>query len=104
MRLLVIASIACLTSVSAFAQMSAPAQQGPQNPAVNTSGTNSSDAPVKGANSFTHGEAASRIAARGYTHVKGLHKDSAGVWRATAMKDGQTVPVSLDFEGNVNSN
>lgn len=104
MRFLIIASIACLATASAFAQSAPPAQPGPQNPAVNTTGTNTSDAPVKGANSFTHSQAASRIAARGYTHVRHLHKDSAGVWRATAMKDGQSVPVSLDFEGNVNSN
>jgi hypothetical protein len=102
MRLLIIASVACLATAAAFAQT--PAQQGPQNPAVNTSGANTSDAPVKGSNSFTHSQAASRIAARGYTHIAHLRKDASGVWRGTARKDGQTVPVSLDFEGNVNSN
>ena len=57
---------------------------------------------MKGANSFTKAQARSRIEARGYTKVAGLHKDQSGVWRATAQKDGNSVPVSLDYQGNVN--
>jgi hypothetical protein len=104
MRLLVIASIACLTSATAFAPNTTPAQQGPQNSAVKSMDANTSSAPVKGANSFTHAEAVSRIHARGYSHVASLRKDASGIWRGTAVKDGQKVPVSLDFEGNVNPN
>lgn len=79
-----------------------PAQPGPQNPAMQTQQGNNSDAPVKGANSFTSSEAKSRLAAKGYTHIGTLKKDSAGVWRGTAMKDGQRGPVSVDYQGNVN--
>ena len=80
----------------------APAQPTPNNAAVNTTGTNNSATPVSGANSFTEAEAQSRIEARGYTHVYGLKKDSTGVWRGHARKDGVSGPVSLDFQGNVN--
>jgi hypothetical protein len=57
---------------------------------------------VAGANSFTHDEAVSRIESKGYTKVKHLKKDASGVWRGTAMKDGQPVSVSVDYQGNVN--
>jgi hypothetical protein len=90
-----------LNGVSAFAQ--APAQSGPQNPAVKTEGGNNSNMPVKGANSFTMSEARSHIMGQGYTHVTTLKKDNGGVWRGTAMKNGQAVHVSLDYQGNVNA-
>jgi hypothetical protein len=79
-----------------------PAAKEPNNAAVNTTGGNNSMTPVAGANSFTMAEAKSHIEARGYTHVHGLKKDNSGVWRGTATKDGQSGPVSLDFQGNVN--
>ena len=43
-----------------------PAQSGPNNPAVNTTGANNSNQPVAGANSFTEGEAKSRIEKMGF--------------------------------------
>jgi CHRD domain len=57
--------------------------------------------PVPGANSFTEGEARSRIEASGYTNVTDLKKDSQSIWRGKAMKDGKSVGVSLDFQGHV---
>jgi hypothetical protein len=30
-----------------------------------------------------------------------LKKDDKGVWRGKAMKDGNTVTVSVDFQGNI---
>ena len=90
-----------LNGASAFAQ--APAQSGPQNPAVKTEQGNNSNMPVKGANSFTISEARSHIIGRGYTRVTMLKKDDAGVWRGMAMKDGQTVHVSVDYQGDVNA-
>jgi hypothetical protein len=69
---------------------------------VSTSGNPPSvTAPVAGANSFTQGEAKSRIEARGFNSVSDLTKDDQGIWRGTAMKDGKTVKVALDFQGNV---
>jgi cell envelope opacity-associated protein A len=90
-----------LHGAEAFAQ--APAQSGPQNPAVKSEDSNNSNMPVKGANSFTMSEARSHIMDKGYTHVTMLKKDNAGVWRGMAMKDGQKVKVSLDYQGNVNA-
>jgi hypothetical protein len=58
-------------------------------------------APVAGANSFTEGQAKSRIEAHGFTNVGGLKKDNDGVWRGTATQAGKSVRVSVDFQGNV---
>jgi putative membrane protein len=57
--------------------------------------------PASGANSFTEGQAKSRIESQGYSNVSGLTKDDRGVWRGKASKDGKSVDVSLDFHGNV---
>ena len=98
---ILVAALACLLGSAALAQT--PAQSGPQNPAVRTDNTNNSDMPVKGANSFTESEAKSRIESQGFTGVSALQKDQAGVWRGTAMKDGKSMQVSVDFQGNVNA-
>ena len=58
-------------------------------------------APVAGANSFTEGQAQSRIEGAGFTQVTGLKKDDQGVWRGSAMKDGKQTTVSIDFRGNI---
>lgn len=82
-------------------QPNPPANSGPNNPAVNTTGSNNPGAPVAGANSFTEGQAKSRIEAQGFTGVTELRKDDAGVWRGKATKGGKTMTVSVDFQGNV---
>jgi len=69
--------------------------------AINSQSGNNPGAPVAGANSFTEGQAKSRIESKGFSNVSGLKKDDKGVWRGTAMRDGKSVDVSLDFEGNV---
>ncbi len=74
-------------SGAAFAQAPA-AQPGPNNSPVNSSGQNNSNAPVEGRNSFTEGQAKSRIEAAGYTQISDLKKDENGVWRAKATKGG----------------
>ena len=87
---------------SAVAQsQNPPANQGPNNPAVNTTGTNNPGAPVAGANSFTEGQARSRLESQGYSEITELKKDNNGVWRGKATKGGKSVTVSLDFQGNV---
>ena len=58
-------------------------------------------APLKGANSFTEGQAKDRIVAAGFTSVSSLAKDGDGVWRGNAMKDGKAAKVAVDFKGNV---
>lgn len=99
--LLLGAALILLTS-GAFAQQTMPpAANGPQNSAVNTSSKPQPSAPVAGSNSFTKGQAQSRIEAKGFTHITDLRKDDKGVWRAQATRAGQTVTVSLDYQGNV---
>ena len=71
------------------------------NNAVNTAPANNSGAPVAGANSFTEGQARDRIQEKGFTQVNALSLDSKGVWRGKAMKNGQSVDVSMDYQGNV---
>jgi len=83
-------------------QGSQAAAKSPQNAAVKSASRNNSSVPVAGANSFTERQARARIQARGYSQVGSLTKDKDGVWRGTAMKDGQQVAVSVDYQGNVN--
>ena len=59
-----------LAGTAAFAQ--APAQSGPQNPAIKTEEGNNANMPVRGANSFTMSEARSHIMGKGYAHVSML--------------------------------
>jgi hypothetical protein len=77
-----------------------PAEKGPQNSAINSS-DKQVNAPVQGRNSFTEGEAKSKIEKAGFANVSGLKKDDSGIWRGKAMKNGQSVDVSLDYQGNV---
>ena len=86
-----------------------PAQLNPSNnssatpPAVTTSNANNKTAaaPVKGRNSFTMNEARRRIEKGGFTQVTGLKKDADGVWRGKGMKNGSSVDVYCDYQGNV---
>ena len=72
-----------------------------QTPAVKSPNANNPAAPVAGANSFTEGQAKTRIESHGYTQVSGLKKDDSGIWLGSAMKDGKKVDVKVDFQGNV---
>src|SRR3954464_8635857 len=88
---------------TAAAAQNQPAKSGPNNNAVNSSGQNNSNAPVAGRNSFTEGQAKSKIEEAGYTNVTDLKKDDNGVWRGkAAKKGGSATAVSVDFQGNVN--
>ncbi len=104
MRLL-IAAVAAAGLMTAAAQaqtpVQAPAQSAPQNAAVKPPMQNNAPAPVAGANSFTEAQAKSHIESKGYSQVSALQKDANGVWRGRAMKGGQQVAVSLDYQGNV---
>ena len=92
-----------LMLTGAAAAQNPPAQPGPNNNAVNSSGQNNSNAPVAGRNSFTEGQAKSKIEDAGYTNVTELTKDDNGVWRGKASKSGSATAVSVDFQGNVNT-
>ncbi|MQW89751.1 PepSY domain-containing protein [Sinorhizobium saheli] len=101
MKNLTIAAAALISAVAtaSFAQTT-PSAEG-DTPAVATPDSQNPAAPVAGANSFTEAQAKERIEEAGYTDVKGLKLDDKGVWQATAMKDGKSVSVALDYQGNV---
>ena len=101
MRLARIVPMILLLASGAAVAQNPPANNGPNNKAVNSKSENNPGAPVAGANSFTEGQAKSRIESHGYSNVTDLKKDDSGVWRGKAMKDGKSVDVSLDFQGNV---
>jgi hypothetical protein len=102
MRSLIYMIVIAASATTAFAQ-SPPATTTPGNNAVNSSGVNNSNTPVAGANSFTEAQAKSRLENNGYTAVSNLTKDDNGVWRGKASKDGKSMDVSLDFQGNINA-
>jgi hypothetical protein len=52
---------------------------------------------------FTTDQAKSRIEAAGYSSVSGLRKDSKGIWRGNATKDGLSVNISLDADGKLSA-
>jgi hypothetical protein len=58
-------------------------------------------APLKGANSFTVGEATRRLNRAGYTNVAGLTKDDQSVYHATATKNGTQFNVAMDYRGTI---
>ena len=103
MRKTLIATVLVAVAFPAFAQQ----QPVPANPDANTPAVNSPNsppnpgAPAVGANSFTEGQAKSRIEAKGFKDVSDLQKDDAGVWRGKASQDGKAMNVSVDFQGNV---
>lgn len=97
-----------LLGASAFAQ--APAATQAPSTSASPAAVSTSDnprttaAPVAGANSFTEGQARARIEEKGFGNVAALQKDDKGVWRGTAMKDGKSQTVAVDYQGNVVSN
>ena len=101
---LTIAAVLVFAATGALAQsQNPPANNAPQNSAINSSDSSNRQvtAPVAGRNSFTEGEAKSRIEKMGFANVSNLKKDENGVWHGRATKDGKTVDVSLDYQGNV---
>lgn len=89
------------SALTAFAQTTtAPAAEG-DTPAVVTPDAMNSTAPVEGANSFTEAQAKERMEEAGYSEVSGLMLDGNGIWQAKGMKDGKSVAVTLDYQGNI---
>jgi hypothetical protein len=89
-----------LLATGAFAQ---DAQSGSHNPALKNSSVHAVASPAKGHSSFTESQAKGRIAKAGYGNVGDLKKTDAGAWEGSAMKDGKSVTVTLDYKGNVTS-
>jgi hypothetical protein len=102
-RLLMLAATAVLFIAEPAMAQNPPAKSEPGNKAINSQDQKNSNTPVTGANSFTEGQAKSRIEQAGYTGISGLKKDDNGIWRGKATKGGATTDVSIDFQGNVNA-
>ncbi|MFC5418181.1 MAG: hypothetical protein DI537_05910 [Stutzerimonas stutzeri] len=99
MRNMVLASLLCAClSAAATAQTSTTA------PTPSPNAPADANAPLPGANSFTEGQAKSRLEANGYTNVSELKKDDNGVWKGTATHSGAQVTVSVDYRGNITRN
>lgn len=96
-KLIIVSLIATTTSFGAMAQTSTTSPAPAPAPA-------DANAPLPGANSFTEGQAKSRLEANGYTNVTGLKKDDNGVWKGTATNAGVQVNVSVDYRGNITRN
>lgn len=96
MKRMILASTFCaLMAAGAVAQTSTTSPQpAPTAPA-------DANAPLPGANSFTEGQAKSRLEANGYSNVSALKKDDNGVWKGTATHTGAKVNVSVDYRGNI---
>ena len=99
MRNVVLTSLFC-----AFMATSAIAQTSTTAPTPSPTAPADANAPLPGANSFTEGQAKSRLEANGYTNVGGLKKDDNGVWKGTATHSGAQVSVSVDYRGNITRN
>ncbi len=97
------AAVALLSTSAAFAQTETP-KTSQTTPAVSTSGEQNPGAPVAGKNSFTEAQATERFTEAGYTDVSGLMLDDKGVWQAKGMKDGKSMALSLDYQGNIVAN
>jgi hypothetical protein len=98
-----IATAAMLTGGAALAQTThndRAAASGNSNQAVATTNANA-PMPAIGANSFTMGEAKSRLEKQGFADVSDLRKDDNGVWHGKAQKNGSANNVWLDYKGNV---
>jgi hypothetical protein len=102
MRKTMISLLLLASTVPLSAQTARPANRDANTPAVNSPNSPPNPgAPVAGANSFTEGQAKSRIEDKGFKNVSGLKKDDNGVWRGKAVQNGKAVNVSVDFQGNV---
>lgn len=89
---------ALLASAASFGAVAQPSTTSPM-PAPKADADK--NAPLPGANSFTEGQAKSRLEANGYSNVTGLKKDDNGVWKGSATQAGATVNVSVDYRGNI---
>ncbi|MET0430351.1 MAG: PepSY domain-containing protein [Microvirga sp.] len=106
MRLIFSTIAVAAALASAAAAQTNPATQGTgsANPAVTNKRADSpgSTGPLEpGANSFTEGQARSRLEAQGLGNVTDLRKDEQGIWRGKATRNGRTVSVGIDYKGTV---
>jgi hypothetical protein len=53
---------------------------------------------------LTADQAKSQIESEGYSNVSALRRDTKGIWRGKALKDGSPVNVTIDADGKISSN
>lgn len=58
-------------------------------------------APAAGANSFTEAQARDHATKAGYAGVGVMTQGADGTWQGPATKDGASVTVVVDYQGNV---
>ncbi|HEV2676379.1 MAG TPA: hypothetical protein VGV37_17770 [Aliidongia sp.] len=97
-----VVGLAIIGAGTAVAQ-TPPATGSTKPPAIThgTADSHSTAAPVAGKNSFTEAQARDRLEKHGYSAVSALKKDDQSVWRGTATKDGKSVGVAVDYQGNI---
>ena len=78
-----------------------PSTEGGQAAVRVDDGTRTAATPQPGANSFTEGQARSRMEDAGFADVADLNKDDQGIWRGRGTRDGRQTGVALDFTGAV---
>lgn len=100
-KLIFAAALFGASALTAYAQTTTAPTANGNTPAVATPDTKNSTAPVEGKNSFTEAQAKSRIEGSGVNALTGLKLDEKGVWQAMGTKDGKSVAVSLDYQGNI---
>jgi protein CpxP len=99
-----IAVVAALTSAAVAQTNPATQGTGSSNPAVTNKPADSpsSTGPLEpGANSFTEGQARSRLEAQGLSNITDLRKDEQGIWHGKATRNGQAVSVGIDYKGTI---
>ena len=72
------------------------------NPAPDMSSTTADG--LAGANSFTEGQAHSRLEKDGFSNISELTKDKNGIWRGRASKAAKELEVGVDYKGNIIAN
>ena len=101
MKLTLAVLVAGLVTSSAALAQSSSSSTAPPAVATGSGDSNTTAAPVPGKNSFTEKQAQNRLLTHGYTSISALTQDDKSIWRGTAMKDGKTVNVAVDYQGNI---
>lgn len=74
----------------------------PRNAAVNDDlNTDTAATQTEGANSFTEDQARGHVENAGFENVSAMTLTDDGLWQGTAMRGGETVNVSVDYRGAV---
>jgi len=105
-RMLMLGGLAAGLSISPNAQAQIGTQPGtstttPRAADRNDSAVVAASQLESGSNSYTEGQARSRLEANGFGAISNLRKDDNGFWRATATRGGNSGDVAMDFQGRI---